>query len=74
MRVLPDECTVKESWDYADVEHVVLSAATQQIVIRFKSGKEPQYLFTDRAAELVNLLLERSEKLTPPHNITVERK
>ncbi len=72
MRVLPDTCTVKETWDYADVEHILVQAS--QLVLRFKSGKEPQHITSPRVAEIVEIVLNRCAALVPEHTPVLERK
>lgn len=62
VRILPGTTNVKDRFDYVDVFNVTLTSETSMI-ISFYSGKESQYITSDRAQEILQLLQHRSTLL-----------
>eukprot|EP01114_Cavostelium_apophysatum_P012671 TRINITY_DN2893_c0_g1_i2.p1 TRINITY_DN2893_c0_g1~~TRINITY_DN2893_c0_g1_i2.p1 ORF type:complete len:291 (+),score=58.62 TRINITY_DN2893_c0_g1_i2:2-874(+) len=60
MRVLPGSLTVKENWEYKDVFDVTVTDP-ENMIIRFYSGKEAQYLNSQQNTEILEILKRRSE-------------
>eukprot|EP01119_Soliformovum_irregulare_P008684 TRINITY_DN21784_c0_g1_i1.p1 TRINITY_DN21784_c0_g1~~TRINITY_DN21784_c0_g1_i1.p1 ORF type:complete len:543 (-),score=119.88 TRINITY_DN21784_c0_g1_i1:8-1636(-) len=59
LRIIPGLETVKESFNYTDVLDVTLTDPSNMI-IRFYSGKEEQYLQTQEAALILKILQHRA--------------
>jgi len=62
LRIVPGTAEVKDTFEYKDVFDITITDPTSMI-IRFYSGKEAQYIQSDRIEDIINLLSTRSKRL-----------
>jgi len=60
-RINPDTHQVRDTFMYIDVASIIKSDDSN-IIIRFKSGKEAQYLCTDRAKEIIEIITVKNKE------------
>jgi len=60
MRILPDSNTVKERFEYKDILEVTITNPAD-MVIRFYSDKEPQYIHSEKLQEFLQIMVKKSK-------------
>lgn len=69
-RILPNSLTIKETFEYKDVFDITVTDP-QNMIIRFYSGKEAQYLQSEHNTEILDILIRRAK--LHGHSFNVKR-
>jgi len=62
LRILPGSAVVKEEFEYKDVFDITMTTETSMI-IRFYSGKEAQYIASDKTSDMIDIIRRRAKQL-----------
>jgi len=70
LRIVPGTAEIKDTFEYKDVFDVTVTD-TFNMIIRFYSGKEAQYIQSDKIDDIIQLLSKRAKILG--HNFPVKK-